>query len=99
MDRPRGGYRVGCRGSGLCRGVGAFLTDGVPRKLPGGPGDGELRQSRWVVVYRGQSPAPTIFDQKVLPIKTNGGHLCKLLVSGAGSSAIQIWWLTYAFGF
>jgi hypothetical protein len=44
-------------------------------------------------------PAPSIFDFKVLPIKTNGGHLSKLLVSGAGSSAIQIWWLTYAFGF
>jgi hypothetical protein len=44
-------------------------------------------------------PAPTIFDLRVLPIKTNGGHLSKLIVGGAGSSAIQIWWLTYAFGF
>lgn len=44
-------------------------------------------------------PAPSIFDLKVLPIKTNGVSLCKLLVSGAGSSAIQIWWRTYAFGF
>ncbi len=44
-------------------------------------------------------PSPSIFDLRVLPIKTNGGHLGKLIVGGAGSSAVQIWWLTYAYGF